>query len=136
LDRVQAACEAVEKRFGKKTSPAEVFDEASTEQALIGASGVLCAGAAGIQLIPESLWAEHPTLAVLADINAVPPLGVQGLDPKYDGEERHGKKLFGALGVGGLKMLVHRACVAKLFERNDTVLDAEAIFAVAKAFQS
>jgi len=135
LDRAHAACQAVDKRFGKKTSPAEASDEASTRQALAEASAVLCTGAAGIQLIPESLWAAHPTLEVLADINAVPPFGVEGLDPKYDGEERHGKKLFGALGIGGLKMRVHRACVAKLFEKNDYILDAETIYAEARADQ-
>ena len=34
---------------------------------------------------------------------------------------------FGALGVGGLKMKIHKACIARLFERNDLVLDVETI---------
>jgi hypothetical protein len=132
LDRVQAACLAVEKRFGKKTAPAEVSDEQSSRRVLAGANAVLCTGAAGVQLIPEAMWADNASLAVLADINAVPPVGVQGLEPQCDGQERHGKKLYGALGIGGLKMLVHRACVAQLFERDDLILDAEAVYAVAK----
>ena len=40
---------------------------------------------------------------------------------------------FGALGVGNLKMKIHKACIARLFERNDLVLDAETIAEVAGA---
>jgi len=35
------------------------------------------------------------------------------------------------LGVGGLKMKIHKACIARLFEKNDLILDAEAIAEVA-----
>ena len=41
--------------------------------------------------------------------------------------------MFGALGIGGLKMKVHRACVAQLFERNDAVIDLETIYGAARA---
>ena len=34
---------------------------------------------------------------------------------------------FGALGVGNFKMKIHKACIARLFEKNDLVLDAETI---------
>jgi len=40
---------------------------------------------------------------------------------------REGVRVFGALGVGNLKMKIHKACIARLFERNDLVLDAETI---------
>jgi hypothetical protein len=43
-----------------------------------------------------------------------------------------GKTVFGALGVGGLKMEIHRGCVARLFKQNDLVLDAEEIYEIAK----
>ena len=51
---------------------------------------------------------------------------------EWNGKEKHGKVVFGALGIGGLKMKIHRACVARLFEQNDLVLDAERIFSVAR----
>jgi hypothetical protein len=35
--------------------------------------------------------------------------------------------VFGAFGVGNFKTKLHKACVARLFTRNDLVLDAEAI---------
>jgi len=43
-----------------------------------------------------------------------------------------GKILFGALGFGALKLALHRACIARLFEQNDLVLDAEEIYGIAK----
>ena len=48
--------------------------------------------------------------------------------------DRDGVLGYGALGVGDLKMKVHRAAVARLFESNDQVLDAEQIYALAEAF--
>lgn len=83
-------------------------------------------------LIPKSIWAELPNLRVIADVNAVPPLGIEGIEATWDGQEEHGKVIFGALGIGGLKMKVHRASVARLFEQNDLLLDAEEIYATAK----
>jgi hypothetical protein len=35
--------------------------------------------------------------------------------------------VFGALGVGKLKMKLHKQCIQRLFEKNDLVLDAESI---------
>ena len=67
-----------------------------------------------------------------ADVNAVPPLGIEGIEVTDDGVEREGVTVFGALGVGNLKMKIHKACIARLFERNDLVLDAETIADVAR----
>ena len=39
---------------------------------------------------------------------------------------------FGALGIGNLKMKIHKACIARLFEKNDLVLDAESIASLAE----
>jgi methylenetetrahydrofolate/methylenetetrahydromethanopterin dehydrogenase (NADP+) len=130
--RAEAACVSIQERFGLQVGTGAAFDEESTRNLLENACAVLCTGAAGITLVPESVWVEHPTLEVLADVNAVPPLGVEGIKPGWDGKERHGKVLFGALGIGGLKMKVHRTSVARLFEQNDLILDAEEIYAVAR----
>jgi hypothetical protein len=34
--------------------------------------------------------------------------------------------------VGGLNIKIHRACIARLFDQNDLVLDAEEVYATAK----
>lgn len=132
LERAQKATAQIKERFGVEVIPLSVGDEATTAQAVEGAAVVLTTGKEGVQLLSEAQWTAHPTLQVLADVNAVPPLGIEGIKPHWDGKEKDGKIIFGALGIGGLKMKVHRACVACLFDSNDLVMDAEQIFAIAK----
>jgi len=45
-------------------------------------------------------------------------------------KEYDGVICYGAIGVGGTKMKLHRAAVAKLFESNDQVMDAEQVYAL------
>lgn len=132
-ERARAACEHLKARFAVAVTPSEAWDEEGVARALEGADVCLTAGAAGIQFLPRTLWAPHPALKALADVNAVPPLGIGGIDATDKGVERDGKRVFGALGIGSLKMKVHRACVMQLFERNDAMLDLEAIYAAARA---
>lgn len=131
--RAQQAAEAIKARFGLEVIPFEVNDVQTTARALDGAAVALAAGAAGVQLVPKALWVAQPALEVVADINAVPPLGIEGIKATDDGKPREGKLAFGALGIGGLKMKIHRAAVARLFEQNDLVLDVEEIYAIGKA---
>jgi hypothetical protein len=49
------------------------------------------------------------------------------------GEERDGVVCYGAIGVGGLKMKIHKAAIKQLFAANDQVLDAEQIAKLGKA---
>jgi len=132
LARAEAACAAIEERFGVRVSAAAAADEEATTSILAGASAVLCTGVTGVTLIPEAVWRGHQTLRVLGDVNAVPPLGLEGTKATWDGKDVDGKTVFGALAIGDLKMKVHRRSIVRLFEQNDLVLDAEEIFALAK----
>ncbi len=132
LDRAKAACEAMKERFGVEMQAAEASDEATTRAALEGAQVVLACGAAGVQLLSESLWKDHPTLEIMSDANATPPLGFEGIDMMDKAKLRSGKIVYGGIGVGVLKLDLHRACIAQLFEANDQILDAEEIYAKAK----
>lgn len=132
LARARAAADQLQARFGIEVIPAEAGDDAGVARALEGAEVCLTAGAAGTTLLHQALWSRHPALVALADVNAVPPLGIEGIEATDKATERHGKKVFGALGIGSLKMKVHKACVARLFERNDEVLDVETIYGVAR----
>jgi hypothetical protein len=62
----------------------------------------------------------------------VPPLGIEAVEVSDKAKERDGVLCYGAIGVGGTKMKIHRAAVARLFESNDQVLDAEQVFALAR----
>jgi hypothetical protein len=131
--RARAAAASIRARFAVDVEAAEADGDAGVARVLEGADVCLAAGAAGVTLLRHSNWAGHPTLRALADLNAVPPLGIEGVEATDKDVMRDGKRVFGALGIGGLKMKVHRACVARLFERNDQILDLEAIYDVARS---
>lgn len=132
LERARSTCATLKSRFGVEPTPAAAGDPEGTRRVLEGAHAVLCTGVEGVSLLPEDMWREHETLTVLGDVNAVPPLGIEGSKPTWDGEEVDGKKVFGALAIGDLKMKIHKRCIQRLFEQNDLVLDVEEIEAVAK----
>jgi methylenetetrahydrofolate/methylenetetrahydromethanopterin dehydrogenase (NADP+) len=85
-----------------------------------------------VQLLGQDLWSGSPTIELVADYNAAEPLGIEGVEAGDDLVEREGKLVLGALGIGGKKMKTHKACVRRLFERNDLVLDADGVYAVAQ----
>jgi hypothetical protein len=110
----------------------EPADRAELEATLEGAQIVLSAGPAGVQVLRREFWAQHPTIELLADYNAAEPLGIEGTKATDDLAEFDGKLVLGALAIGGPKMKVHKACVRRLFESNDQVLDTDAVYAIAK----
>ncbi|MGB6356851.1 MAG: NADP-dependent methylenetetrahydromethanopterin/methylenetetrahydrofolate dehydrogenase [Steroidobacteraceae bacterium] len=132
LGVVQAACDSIQARFGAAVRAVEAPTNAERGAVIEGAQIVLATGAAGITLLEERQWQNSGALELLADANASPPAGIEGVGQSDRGAVKHGKTLFGSLGFGALKLALHRACVARLFEQNDLLLDAEEIYAIAK----
>lgn len=131
-DRAESAAKALESRFGVKVKGIAAPDDASRAAAVKDTNIVFAAGAIGAQLLPASAWQDNPNIELLADVNAQPPLGIEGIEATDKGKDRHGKLAFGALGIGGLKLKLHRGCIKQLFESAEGVLDAEEIYALAK----
>ena len=127
-----ATLDQLRTRFGGSFTNIVMPDSSKAGEALDGAELLLNCGPAGVLLVPRAAWAGRKGLIAAADLNAVPPLGIEGIEVMDNGVERDGTIVFGALGVGGLKMKVHKACIARLFERNDVILDAETIAEVAQ----
>ena len=127
----EAFLDGIRSRFGGSVRAVILPDKSKAASVLEGATMLLNCGPAGVQLVPKEAWAGRAGLRAAADLNAVPPLGIEGIDVTDNAVDRDGITVFGALGVGGLKMKIHKACIARLFERSDAVLDAEAIMDVA-----
>jgi hypothetical protein len=121
--------DVAEKR-GMKTVEPE--DDEALGKVLDGASLVLAAGPAGVELLPESIWRKLDSIEVLADFNAAEPLGIEGTDAQDELADYDGKRVLGALAIGGPKMKVHKACVRRLFESNDAILDVDGVYDIAK----
>jgi len=101
--------------------------------ALEGAQLVIAAGAAGIVLLPKKIRDTNTALKMAIDLNAVPPTGIEGVEPTDRGTQRDNLICYGALGIGATKMKLHRAAIAKLFSRNDIVMDAEQVYDLVSA---
>jgi hypothetical protein len=107
-----------------------------TAHVLKGAQIVIAAGAAGVELLSAEARRRSATLKVAIDLNAVPPAGIGGIEVMDKAVSRDGAVCYGAIGVGGTKMKIHKAAINKLFLANDQVLDAEAIFAIGRDLQA
>jgi len=130
--RADQAAKAIEQRFGVKVKAIQAADDAARAKAVKDANIVFAAGAIGVQLLKAADWQNDAKIERLADVNAQPPLGIEGVEATDKAKERSGKIVFGALGIGGLKLKLHRGCIGKLFESSEGVLDAEQIYALAK----
>ena len=133
-DRAEAVCEAIRAQVPKAN--VEAVATASSNDgpvALEGRDLVIAAGAPGVVLLPKKHRVNCKTLKVAIDLNGVPPEGIEGIGLGDKAKNRDDMHCYGALGVGGTKMKVHKAALAELFQRNDAVLDVAAIYAIAKA---
>ncbi len=94
---------------------------------------VIAAGAPGAVLLPRSVREKAKKLKVAIDLNGVPPAGIEGVDATDKAAIKDGGLVcYGAIGVGGTKMKIHKAAVAELFTRTDAVLDLEEIDELAR----
>jgi hypothetical protein len=127
LPRAQSAADAITAKVpGAKVKPAAGELSALTQ----GRTLIIAAGAAGVVLLPKAARLACKELKVAIDLNAFPPLGVEGVDVADKAKERDGVVCYGAIGVGDTKMKLHRRAVAALFERNDQVMDAAEVYAL------
>src|SRR5579883_414156 len=131
-DRAEAVCAVVRAHIpGAKIEAVSVSTSTDGPQALDGRNLVIAAGAAGVVLLPKKLRLGTKSLRVAIDLNGVPPAGIEGVELNDKGTDRDGVICYGALGVGGTKMKIHRAAINKLFETNNAVLDIEEVYNLA-----
>lgn len=130
--RAAEVCNAIAAKVDSshRLNPIGVDSLVSLREALQQSDIVFACGAAGITLLDEVSLASATHLKVAIDLNAVPPAGIEGIGATDKAVQRGTRVDYGAIGVGGLKMKIHRACIASLFQSNDRVLDAEEIFQV------
>jgi len=95
---------------------------------------ILSTGAAGTQLLTlEVLRQFGKKCRVVVDINAIPPLGVEGLESEADGKEIL-PSIFGigALTVGKLKNKTEKALIQKAADEPKGIFDYRMAYEIAK----
>jgi hypothetical protein len=133
LAAVARVCDSINTRFGANVKALETPGNLERAAAIDGAHIVLATGAAGVTLLEAKHWQDSKALELIADANASPPSGIEGIGLADRALNSHGKLVFGALGFGALKLALHRACIARLFEQNDLLLDVDEIYRIAKS---
>jgi len=97
------------------------------------AHAVFAAGAAGVELLDDA-WQKAPKLQVAIDLNAVPPAGIASIKTSDYARKRGDITCYGAIGVGELKMKIHKQCIQMLFGSNHQTLEVGEIFAIGQKF--
>jgi ribulose 1,5-bisphosphate synthetase/thiazole synthase len=128
----EKARQFISARFDVQVEATTMNDPAALPELCRDIDVLLNSGPAGVQMVPRSAWTAAKSLKIAVDLNAVPPLGIEGIEVSDAGVTRDGVVVYGAFGVGNFKTKLHKACVARLFTRNDLVLDAETIADVAR----
>jgi methylenetetrahydrofolate/methylenetetrahydromethanopterin dehydrogenase (NADP+) len=128
----EKARQFISARFNVQVEATTMNDPAALPELCRDVEVLLNSGPAGVQMVPKSAWAAAKSLRIAVDLNAVPPLGIEGVEVNDAGVTRDKVVVYGAFGVGNFKTKLHKACVARLFSRNDLVLDAETIADVAR----
>jgi hypothetical protein len=132
MERAEATARGIAARYpNAKLEP--VATESAAAASVFGDAQVLIsAGAPGVEIVSADARLSAGALRVAIDLSAVPPAGIAGVEPKDKGEIHHGCAYYGALGVGGLKMKIHKAAIRQLFKARDQALDASQIFAIGR----
>ena len=121
-----ARAEPVERfarRYGVELPWTTGRDDAEKRAALESAEVAVCCAKAGVQVLSAELMAQCPKLAVAADVNAVPPAGIEGLPVTGDGVELPSGALgIGALAIGGVKYQVQRGLLKRMMRADRAVI--------------
>jgi methylene-tetrahydromethanopterin dehydrogenase len=99
VKRVSDSAKEIKTRFNVEVRAADGSDDCKKAAILAEAEVAICAGRAGIRILSSAQLAAAKQLLIAADVNAVPPAGVEGLDMQANGIEITPS---GALGLGPL----------------------------------
>ncbi len=132
-DRASALAGRLHKATTAEVLAFDLTNANSLADELQAASVVINAGPPGVQILPASLWQKFTHFEALIDLNAVPPLGIEGVEANDKNKTRSGIQAWGALGVGSIKMKIHKHAIQQLFTASNLVLDAEEVLALAQS---
>jgi len=136
LERSTAVANKINEEIGAERAcgvQASAPDEIG--EAIKQAHIILAAGTAGIQLLPLNVLKDYgKRCKVVGDINAVPPLGIEGLKPTDDGVEfLPGVWGIGALAIGPFKSQIEAELFKRAVESPKGILDHKVAYEIAKS---
>lgn len=118
VERVKQLAESAKKRFGVEIGYADGSSEAANGRTMADAEIVLSAPKAGIRVVSKAQLAKASKLLVAADVNAVPPSSIEGVEVQDDGKPIPGTQALGigALAIGNVKYKVQAGLLKRMIE--------------------
>jgi len=138
LERAEAAAKTVREQVpGAQIAGIESHStvrlDSPLASVLAAADLVIAAGAARASLLDATGRTAAAKAQVFIDLNAVLPAGIHGIVASDKGRADGPAVCYGALGVGGTKMKIHRAAIERIFQDSLAHLDAEALLALGES---
>jgi methylene-tetrahydromethanopterin dehydrogenase len=123
IDRVTRIAAAIRKRFDVEVTPADGSTESAKSSLVEAAEVVLSAGKAGVQVISREQLQSAAALLIAADVNAVPPAGIEGVAVNADGDRLDAGQAvgIGPLAIGNIKYKVESGLFRKMIESGKAV---------------
>lgn len=132
IDRAEAACRDIRTKLEHAQVTAANASLPSEFEALCHDSAlIIAAGAAGVCFLESGALQRIQGVKLAIDLNAVPPAGIADISVMDKAVVDAGIVRYGAVGVGGLKMKIHKKAITTLFESSDRVLDLRAVYELA-----
>jgi methylene-tetrahydromethanopterin dehydrogenase len=101
IDVAVAKANEYNRRCGTTIRGTYACSDADKVRLVSRADVLLSTARAGVQVLEASVLEDAQDLKVAADVNAVPPAGIEGIDPKDNGTPlKHAKAAKGAVGIG------------------------------------
>ncbi len=133
-ERVTRIADSMRRRFGVEVSGLDGSRPEQRREIVSGAHVALAAAAAGVRVLTADDLAGARGLMVAADVNAVPPSGVEGVDVHASGDPIPGFEVLavGALAVGNVKYGTQAGLLRRMLEtREPLALDFRDAYALA-----
>lgn len=139
LEKTRRIADLCSQEFGNGEITVEAGADADKAEFMQTTDIVFATGAAGIELLSAELIAAAPRLKVAADVNAVPPAGIAGVDPFHDGDplpnSQSGAVGIGALAIGNIKYQAQIRLLKKMIDWDEPIyLHYEHAFQVAREY--
>jgi methylene-tetrahydromethanopterin dehydrogenase len=135
IRRVSDGAKEIKARFAVEVRAADGSDEQKKSAILAESDAAFCAGRAGVLILSSDQIAAAKNLVIVADVNAVPPPGVEGLEMQANGQEltAHGTLGLGPLAIGNIKYKTEFGLFQKMIAAKSPVqLDFRDAFAFAR----
>jgi methylene-tetrahydromethanopterin dehydrogenase len=135
VERVKKVAEEIKARFKVDVDAADGSTDARKKALSEKAEVILVAAKAGVQVISKAHLSAADSLLIAADVNAVPPAGVEGLAVNANGEPLETTKAdgIGPLAIGNVKYKVESGLFKRMIESEKTVtLDFQDAFSFAR----